>query len=828
MATARSVWLISDDAAGHGGVERGIIEIGLGLAQLGWRPVVIVPSPGAMAQMAVAAGLQMRVVSLFRRPRFWRVRRFLPLDVWIRDACGSLTAKRMLRRDKVALMLCAGKESRTVRRWAGFAQRMGVPIIWSCHDTNPSVLTHCTPRLTNLLERTLAVSGHVKSTLLSAGLNQADKITVVYNGLDLTAWDAQLAGTERTLREELGIPRGRPVVGLVARLDPIKGQKIFLQAAELVIKERPDVLFVLVGLMRPASRLARFFTYYREVRKLARSKMLRGHVLYTGWRTQMAPVMQALDIVVQPSLRETFGRTLIEAMATRKPVIASRVGGMPEVVVEGRTGLLVPPDEPQALAQAVVTLLDDPERRRLMGEEGRRVVEERFRLETRINTIATICTAAADYRQRGPVYPASKYETSRPVAHSARSGLGRQFKWLAPLMFTAIASMCGVGSVLAQSRAPRGSAEFGPQRGPGSSLPSGKVADFQDPIYGGKIRQMVTPGNGHNLYYHRNPWNADNSRLIGIQSDDEQRNWSVVLYDGEGRFLKPLFTLDQYDWRLVWDRNNPDILYTWRGSEVYRFHVSSGKADLLKSFAPLFLKPNGTSVNQQGDRILVLTSDNTFRSFHLPDMSDERDFTAKYPAGCLSPSKNERYTGYRNQIVTQYGSPDFSIRGLLVYNDDGRLVRQFNGIGGGGHYDFSPAGELAYFTYGGAGTPLEIHVAEVEGSGDRVVFRASGAETAHLQDLHLSWPDKIPDWFVASFFPSTFALPDKYQPLLDEIAQIQVDGTHRFLARSGTSEGVRAKNFWAEPLGSPSADGSRVSFNSNVGGNIQQYILRIR
>ena len=120
----------------------------------------------------------------------------------------------------------------------------------------------------------------------------------------------------------------------------------------------------------------------------------------------MAPVMASLDILVQPSKRETFGRTLIEAMATRKPVIASRVGGMPEVVVDQETGLLVAEEDQQSLAAAMIALLRDPARALQMGEAGRRRVEQLFSLECRTNAVASICATVAEIRHGdGPVEP---------------------------------------------------------------------------------------------------------------------------------------------------------------------------------------------------------------------------------------------------------------------------------------------------------------------------------------------------------------------------------------------------------------------------------------
>lgn len=373
----------------------------------------------------------------------------------------------------------------------------------------------------------------------------------------------------------------------------------------------------------------------------------------------------------------------------------------------------------------------------------------------------------------------------------------------------------------------------------GTSPSAESTVDYLDPDYGSKIRQLKNDdGHEHNLYYHRNPWNADNSRMVGVQSDLQQRNWRVVLYDGDGDFIKTLFSIDKFDWRLVWDRKNPHVLYTWKGSKLYRFHVTTGKPELLNSFAPLGLKPNGPSLNQAGDRILVVTSDGTFRSYRLPDMTEERTFTLSVPADCNLSWDKVRYIGCRNYIDTKYRSGDMKKQAIVVYDDTGEVVHTFDGIGGGGHYDFSPDGKLAYFTMSrgprqGGERPLEIHVVNLDGTNDRVLFSAPRSETKYVQNLHLSWPDQVGDWFIASFFPSSRNLPPAYQPLLDEILLVKTDGTHEYLARTETKywtergRGRSGDMFWAQPLASPSSDGSRVSFNSIRSGTIDLHILYV-
>ncbi len=382
--------------------------------------------------------------------------------------------------------------------------------------------------------------------------------------------------------------------------------------------------------------------------------------------------------------------------------------------------------------------------------------------------------------------------------------------WLAPVLMTV--ALCGV---------------FFSPMGVLAATPCPNANDYIDPTYRSSIRQLLDRnGDEHNIYYFRNPWNADNTYMVGIQSDLNQANWRVVLYDGNGCYIKDLFAVDAFDWRLVWDRNDPAFLYTWNGSALYRFNVNTNSSELLKSFAPLAIAPIGPSLSQAGDRILVVTSDNVLRSYRLGDMQDERAFTVTYPAGCTPPSTEGRYIGYRNYISTSCTSGDFSQQATLIYNDDGVLFHQFDGIGGGGHYDFSPDGKLAYFFPWTGGGPLEIHVVNIDGTNDRVVFSAPNSEILHVQNLHLSWPDEVTGWFIASLFPSAANVPATYAPLLDEIIKINTDGSHSFLARTYTEHSPGL--FWAQPLASPSADGFRISFNSIRSGSVDQFILFTR
>lgn len=164
------------------------------------------------------------------------------------------------------------------------------------------------------------------------------------------------------VREELGINGNAPVVGSVGNLKPSKGQEHLIEATAIVRSGTPDVRCVIVGL-GPRSAL---------LRERAHELGLDGVVTFAGYREDAPRIAGSFDIFVQPSEREGLPIALIEAMALGRPVVATRVGGTPELVRDGVDGILVPPRDPAALADAIIALLRDPERRVRMGEAARR------------------------------------------------------------------------------------------------------------------------------------------------------------------------------------------------------------------------------------------------------------------------------------------------------------------------------------------------------------------------------------------------------------------------------------------------------------------------
>jgi WD40 repeat protein len=347
-----------------------------------------------------------------------------------------------------------------------------------------------------------------------------------------------------------------------------------------------------------------------------------------------------------------------------------------------------------------------------------------------------------------------------------------------------------------------------------------RMIDFTDPTYGGRVRQIYNPaGDEHDLYHYRRVFNADNSRLIGIETPAGSTDYQVTLYDGDGRFLKNLFTQREYDWTLTWDRRDPRLFYTRKGGTVYRYDAEAGKAEALRSFEkPSIAGPTGLSLNQAGDRLLLRMTDGTVRTYRLPALDDERVCAIEVPAGRYANWDKLRFTGHQDYFALEFTDKQAPPGGrprppfIRIYDGlTGKVVHTLDGIGVG-HHDFSPDGKLAYVDGFNQGRDLTVRVVNLDGTDDRVVFTAPREKLRYVRNYHITWPAGVRDWFLLSFFPQTGRLPAGYAPYLDELVQVFVDGRSRVLARTGTTCGA---NFWAQPQQSPSADGTRVLFHTN-------------
>ena len=253
-------------------------------------------------------------------------------------------------------------------------------------DDDRDLVRRLTPRMDHLV----AVSRAIVRKIEDEGRVGAP-VSLIYNGVDLARYAEPQACC--VLHGEFPIPHDAPMVGVVARLEPEKGHPTLLEAWPDVLEAVPNAHLLIVG---EGSTRASLEAHAAALGLLGSD----ASVTFTGRRDDVPAVTAALDVAVLPSYREAQGLSILEAMALARPVVASAVGGIPEMIEDGRTGILVPPRDPDALAAAIVRVLTDSSYAATLGRAGHDLVNERFCLEFMVRAVESIYDeAVADERR---------------------------------------------------------------------------------------------------------------------------------------------------------------------------------------------------------------------------------------------------------------------------------------------------------------------------------------------------------------------------------------------------------------------------------------------
>jgi glycosyltransferase involved in cell wall biosynthesis len=203
--------------------------------------------------------------------------------------------------------------------------------------------------------------------------------TVLYDGIDPAA---PAEGSGASVRDELSIAPEAPVIGMVARVAPQKDHLTLVRAAGILVKRHPGTRFLIVG---QHSGVGAYADHFSVVRELIDEMGLGAHFVFTDHRADVERCIAAMDVCVLSTHQEGLPLVILEAMAQSKPFVATSVGGVPEIIRDGQTGLLVPPVDPPALAGALARLLDDRALALRLGEGGRQMVEGEFSLASFAN-----------------------------------------------------------------------------------------------------------------------------------------------------------------------------------------------------------------------------------------------------------------------------------------------------------------------------------------------------------------------------------------------------------------------------------------------------------
>lgn len=350
--------LHTESSLGWGGQENRTLNECIGLAARGHRVLVAAPPAARLLERAAAAGLATFAIPMpgsANLPAIWRLSRLMAREK--PDIVSTHSGRDTL---------LAGMAARLLRRRPR--------IVRTRHLILP-----ITSRMSydGLPDHVVTVSQAVREQLLAAGI-PADHLTAVPTGIDFSRFDR--AQVEPTLRQELGLADETVLIGTIAILRKGKGHHHLLEAAALLLARGAPVHFAFAGDGPQMDNL----------RRQAASLGIDQSVSFLGLRRDVPAVLAALDIFVLPTRQEALGTSFIEAQGMAVPVVGSRVGGVPETMIENETGLLVPAENPPALAAALATLVGDPQRRRLMGQRGASFVRSRYSIDVMVDGMLAV------------------------------------------------------------------------------------------------------------------------------------------------------------------------------------------------------------------------------------------------------------------------------------------------------------------------------------------------------------------------------------------------------------------------------------------------------
>jgi glycosyltransferase involved in cell wall biosynthesis len=304
---------------------------------------------------------------------------------------SAIKLARIIKKESVDLIHSHAPLAATVlSRLAGCLA--GVPVVNHLHAPycmNPNPFIRSYQFLLNWItsrvccSKDIAVSEFVKREVVKQG-SVVSKIAVIYNGINLQAF--RYSDTSARVREEFNLNQNKYIVGEIARLGEDKGQHILIKAAQKVLQRIPGAAFMLVGEDLTVAK-----DYQKLLRRMVNELGLEDRFIFTGYRPDIADLVNIFDIFVLPSTAaEGLPLVILEAMAARKSVIASRVGGNSEVIIDAETGTLVPPNDPDRLAAAIIYHLTHPEISKQMGGNGYERLRQHFSLSRMLEKVMDV------------------------------------------------------------------------------------------------------------------------------------------------------------------------------------------------------------------------------------------------------------------------------------------------------------------------------------------------------------------------------------------------------------------------------------------------------
>jgi len=352
-----------------GGLELKLIELAQALQSSGHHIVVVAPPESPISTAAAAAGMSTISVKPYSRYldviAAWRiVRRLRSFQIGTllvgqsRDVSTSLLVKRLLGHCRLVFFqqMQFGLPKRDpFHRWAYGG-----------------------------VDRWITLTASMRDAVLSFTTFRPERISVVPMGSDLSRFDPSHYRQAKA-RADFGLPSKKVIVAVIGRIDPQKGQEVLLRSIPGLLSKKRDLLFLIVGEETKGE-----LGYRQRLDGVVEELNIGASVRILPFTRDIPRLLAAIDLLVLPSLNESFGYVAVEAMAMGKPVVGTNAGGVPEIIEDGLTGYLVPPGDPEALGRKVFEILARPARYRSMSRLARKRALERFDLSRQLPTIESL------------------------------------------------------------------------------------------------------------------------------------------------------------------------------------------------------------------------------------------------------------------------------------------------------------------------------------------------------------------------------------------------------------------------------------------------------
>ncbi|MDN3669275.1 glycosyltransferase family 4 protein [Echinicola jeungdonensis] len=361
------------------GASRSLIRSVVGLKKNGFQPIVVLSSEGSLSKAIRKEGIMVKIIKLgIIRRKYFHLFGLFNRAKYLYRAYKQLN--RIVDEEKIKIVY-----SNTTAVWVGafVAKSKKLLHIWHVREIieSPSWFKKF---IQNLLQKTgdlvLCVSKATANNY--AEKVDANKLRVIYNGIDYKPF----LEAKYNLKEEIGISQDTVLIGMIARVHFWKGQTYFLDVAKHLVNRHKHIHFIMVG-----DAFSGYEYLYDEIKEKVRSNGLEEKVTDLGYRTDIPEIMGGLDIFMLPSiLPDPLPTTVLEAMATGKPVVATRHGGATEMVLEGKTGYLVPWNNPKVAAKAFDELIEKEELRKEFGKTGQERVIQHFSIDSYIQNLGEI------------------------------------------------------------------------------------------------------------------------------------------------------------------------------------------------------------------------------------------------------------------------------------------------------------------------------------------------------------------------------------------------------------------------------------------------------